>query len=96
MELQSAIEQMSYYSDEPSADAGALPVWFLSKMSRQQVTVALSGEGADELSAATTPTLRMRMRRTLRMVPKPFSTSWRSAVAAAARCRTKRSVSNTK
>ena len=48
-ELVDAIHQFAYYSDEPSADAGALPVWFLSKMSRQQVTVALSGEGADEL-----------------------------------------------
>ena len=48
-ELIDAIQQFAYYSDEPSADAGALPVWFLSKMSRQQVTVALSGEGADEL-----------------------------------------------
>jgi asparagine synthase (glutamine-hydrolysing) len=49
VELQSAIEDFAYYSDEPSADAGALPVWFLSRMSRQHVTVALSGEGADEL-----------------------------------------------
>jgi len=48
-ELVDAIQQFAYYSDEPSADAGSLPVWFLSKMSRQQVTVALSGEGADEL-----------------------------------------------
>ena len=45
----SAIEDFAYYSDEPSADAGALPVWFLSRMTRQHVTVALSGEGADEL-----------------------------------------------
>jgi asparagine synthase (glutamine-hydrolysing) len=44
-----AIHQMSYHSDEPSADAGALPVWFLSKMTRSHVKVALSGEGADEL-----------------------------------------------
>ncbi len=49
VELAGAIEQIAYYSDEPSADAGALPVWFLSRMSRQHVTVALSGEGADEL-----------------------------------------------
>jgi asparagine synthase (glutamine-hydrolysing) len=49
VELQSAIEDFAYYSDEPSADAGALPVWFLSRMSRRHVTVALSGEGADEL-----------------------------------------------
>ena len=46
VELQSAIEDFAYYSDEPSADAGALPVWFLSRMSRQHVTVALSGDGA--------------------------------------------------
>lgn len=50
-DLASAIEQISYYSDEPSADAGALPVWFLAQMSRKNVTVLLSGEGADELFA---------------------------------------------
>ncbi|MCX6614412.1 MAG: asparagine synthase (glutamine-hydrolyzing), partial [Acidobacteria bacterium] len=49
--LAEAIEQLAYFSDEPSADAGALPVWFLSKMTREHVTVALSGEGADELFA---------------------------------------------
>jgi asparagine synthase (glutamine-hydrolysing) len=48
-ELVGAIGKISYYSDEPSADAGALPVWFLSEMTRKHVTVALSGEGADEL-----------------------------------------------
>jgi len=47
--LQKAIEEFAYYADDPNADAGALPVWFLSKMTRQNVTVALSGEGADEL-----------------------------------------------
>jgi asparagine synthase (glutamine-hydrolysing) len=48
-DLGDAIEQLTHYSDEPSADAGALPVWFLSKMTRRHVTVSLSGEGADEL-----------------------------------------------
>ena len=47
--LEGVIEQLATYSDEPSADAGALPVWFLSQMTRKHVTVALSGEGADEL-----------------------------------------------
>lgn len=47
--LSDAIEEFAYYSDEPSADAGALPVWFLSKLSKTGTTVALSGEGADEL-----------------------------------------------
>lgn len=48
-DLNDTITRMAYFSDEPSADAGALPVWFLSQMCRSQVTVALSGEGADEL-----------------------------------------------
>lgn len=48
-DLRGAIEEFAYYSDEPSSDAGALPVWFLSKMCRTETTVALSGEGADEL-----------------------------------------------
>ena len=48
-DLEGAIEEFAYYSDEPSADAGALPLWFLAKLSRTQTEVALSGEGADEL-----------------------------------------------
>jgi len=48
-DLADAIEEFAYYSDEPSADSGALPVWYLSRMTRDHVTVALSGEGADEL-----------------------------------------------
>jgi asparagine synthase (glutamine-hydrolysing) len=48
-DLAGAIEEFGYYADEPNADAGALPVWFLSKLTREHATVALSGEGADEL-----------------------------------------------
>ena len=36
---------------QPNADAGSLPVWFVSKLSKTSTTVALSGEGADELFA---------------------------------------------
>jgi asparagine synthase (glutamine-hydrolysing) len=50
-DLEGAIQKIAYYSDEPSADAGALPAWFLAKMSSKDVTVVLSGEGADELFA---------------------------------------------
>ncbi len=48
-DLQGAMEEIAYYSDEPSADSGALPVWFLSKLCKTHCTVAFSGEGADEI-----------------------------------------------
>jgi asparagine synthase (glutamine-hydrolysing) len=48
-DLEGAIEDLAYFSDEPSADSGALPVWFLSKLCKKHCTVAFSGEGADEI-----------------------------------------------
>jgi asparagine synthase (glutamine-hydrolysing) len=48
-DLPGAIHDLAYYCDEPNADSGALPVWFLSKLTKTRATVALSGEGADEL-----------------------------------------------
>jgi asparagine synthase (glutamine-hydrolysing) len=48
-DLPGAIDQFAEYFDEPNADGGALPVWFLSKLTKESVTVALSGEGADEI-----------------------------------------------
>ena len=48
-DLPGVIESLACYSDEPNADAGAVPVWLLSKLTKSHATVALSGEGADEL-----------------------------------------------
>jgi asparagine synthase (glutamine-hydrolysing) len=48
-DLAGAIQELAYYCDEPNADSGALPVWFLSRLTKATATVALSGEGADEL-----------------------------------------------
>ncbi len=48
-DLERAIEELTYFSDEPSADSGALPIWFLAKLCKRSCTVAFSGEGADEI-----------------------------------------------
>jgi asparagine synthase (glutamine-hydrolysing) len=69
IDLQGAIQEFAYYSDEPSADAGSLPVWFLANMSSRQVTVALSGEGADELFGGYLTYLASRYARTARLLP---------------------------
>ena len=56
VDLRSAIEEFAYYSDEPSADAGALPVWFLSELCKRKTTVARSAaRERTNCSAGTSP-----------------------------------------
>jgi asparagine synthase (glutamine-hydrolysing) len=69
-DLQGAIEEFAYYSDEPTADAGALPVWFLSKLSKTKTTVALSGEGADELFGGYLTYRANRLAAPIRRLPR--------------------------
>ncbi len=71
-DIADVIQEIAWYSDEPSADAGAVPVWYLSKMCRAQVTVALSGEGADELFGGYLTYQADRVNRALRLIPAPL------------------------
>lgn len=48
-EFFSALPDVQYYSDEPHANLSSVPLFFLSELAKKDVTVVLSGEGADEL-----------------------------------------------
>ncbi|QGW64064.1 asparagine synthase (glutamine-hydrolyzing) [Lysobacter soli] len=59
--------------DEPVADASILPTYLLCQHARRHVTVALGGDGADELFAGYDPFKALRYARLYeRMVPRPI------------------------
>jgi asparagine synthase (glutamine-hydrolysing) len=46
--LEDVLDPIVRSLDEPFADPSAIPTYYVSKMARQHVTVALSGDGGDE------------------------------------------------
>ncbi|MDQ2943606.1 MAG: asparagine synthase (glutamine-hydrolyzing), partial [Candidatus Dormibacteraeota bacterium] len=54
---------------EPYADSSAVPTYHLSKLTRQSVTVALNGDGGDELFAGYDRYLAVRLAATLDRIP---------------------------
>lgn len=50
-DIQTAFIEMLDYLDEPLADAAIFPLYHLAQQARQKITVALSGDGADEIFA---------------------------------------------
>jgi asparagine synthase (glutamine-hydrolysing) len=79
------IEEIAWHADEPFADASALPTWYLSQLTRQHVTVTLSGDGGDEMFAGYDSyrghVLSERLRRLPAWMRRAAVTALRSAPA---------------
>ena len=48
-DLLGLLPQFSMHTGEPLGDVSALPLWVLAELTRRHVTVALAGDGGDEL-----------------------------------------------
>jgi asparagine synthase (glutamine-hydrolysing) len=46
-----SLPKLIWHMDEPVADPAAIPLFFLSQLAREHITVVQSGEGADEILA---------------------------------------------
>ena len=68
--------------DEPQGDGSLLPTWLLCRFARRHVTVALSGDGGDELFAGYDPFRALRMAGLYsKMVPRPLHKALRLLAA---------------
>ena len=77
------LDDMAAFLDEPLADSSLIPTFLVSRMTRQHVTVALGGDGGDELFAGYNH-YRAAVRDSRRWGWLPRSL-WMAAAAGAAR-----------
>jgi asparagine synthase (glutamine-hydrolysing) len=59
VDFQDWMADLVWHLDEPLADPACVPLFFISRLARRDITVALSGEGADEILGGYTMYRRM-------------------------------------
>jgi len=74
------IPEIGKVLDEPMADSSIVPTYLLSRFAREHVTVALGGDGGDELFAGYDPMLAHKVALLYEYVPKPLRDVWRHLV----------------
>ena len=66
------VEQLAWHMDQPFADASSLPTYLLSELTKQHVTVALSGDGGDEVFAGYERFLASMVADRYQRIPRPL------------------------
>jgi asparagine synthase (glutamine-hydrolysing) len=66
------LDDLIWYLDEPFGDSSAIPAYMVSKMAAEHVTVALSGDGGDEIFAGYDKYLNEQQERKRDRIPYPI------------------------
>ena len=74
------LEKLTPMLEEPFADSSMLPTYYVSCLAREHVTVALSGDGGDELFAGYTRYTRLLQRNKLGRLPKWMGRLYRDQI----------------
>ncbi|MEO8396023.1 MAG: asparagine synthase (glutamine-hydrolyzing), partial [Chloroflexota bacterium] len=64
------LPMLVWHHDQPFADSSAIPTYLVSKLTRDQVTVALTGDGGDELFAGYERFYAMQLIQRLGVLPR--------------------------
>ncbi|HYW03512.1 MAG TPA: asparagine synthase (glutamine-hydrolyzing) [Gammaproteobacteria bacterium] len=87
-EVLATVPEMPRVFDEPFADSSQIPTYLLARLARRSVTVALSGDGGDELFLGYRRYLRgLRIWRALQRIPRPLRLGLAGVLAAGTRGR---------